>query len=258
MAKTDSGLCNCQPIGAFQGFGAKVDKRVLRFSTVLLLACATLTGCAGLQPSPMYRLDNGTLEVPDQAEGAAVLMAPVMLADYLQRDALLQRLPDGSLSEDGQHARWAGRLQDDVDQLVLRQLAWRLKTQNLELSPASKGFTPDVQVEVEITRLDSGPEHPAVLEAQWRLLDKKGRRQSSRLVRLQELHQGSTADQVQAQSRLLQRMSELMVSAIEPMLAAQEQAKRNLVKAPPAKPEAAAPAVPAARPIRAEMEVFRF
>lgn len=255
---TDSGLAKRQPISAPNGFCAKVDKSVHRFSKVLLLACATLTGCASLQPSPMYRLDNGTFELSDQADGSSVLLAPVVLADYLQRDALLQRLPDGSLAEDGQHARWAGRLQDDVDQLLLRQLAWRLKTQSLELSPASKGFTPDVQVEVEITRLDSGPEHPAVLEAQWRLLDKKGRRLSSRLVRLQELHQGSTTDQVQAQSRLLQRLSELVASSIEPVLASQEQAKRNIVTAPPVKREVTEPAIPAAKPIRAEMEVFRF
>lgn len=231
---------------------------MFRFAAGLLLACATLTGCAGLQPSPMYRLDNGISAMPDQTDGAAVLLGPVVIADYLQRDALLQRLPDGSLAQEGQHARWAGSLENDVDQLLLRQLAWRLKTQSLELSPGSKGFAPDVQVEVEITRLDSGPQHPAVLEAQWRLLDKQGKRHTSRLVRLQEAHQGTTADQVLAQSRLLQRMSELMASAIEPMLVAQAQAKRNIVKAPPVKREEIAPAIPAAKPIRTEMEVFRF
>jgi len=231
---------------------------VLRFTTVLLLACASLTGCISLQPTPMYRLDNGAAQVPAQANGAAVLLGPVVLADYLQRDALLQRLPDGSLAADGQRARWAGSLQGDIDQLLLRQLAWRLKTQSLELSPGSKGFVPDVQVEVEITRLDSGPQHPAVLEAQWRLLDKQGKRRASRLVSLQEEHHGTTSDQVRAQSLLLQRLSELMASSIEPVLLARATARRNIVKAPPAEPEPATPAVPATEPIRTEMEVFRF
>ncbi|QGZ32566.1 hypothetical protein GQA94_00765 [Stutzerimonas stutzeri] len=235
---------------------AKVETNVQRLTTVLLLACASLTGCV-TQPVPMYRLDNGTVEMPAQAkDGAAILLGPVTLADYLHNDALLQRLPDGSLAANGQQARWAGQLQGDINQLLLRQLAWRLKTQTLELSPGSKGFDPDVQIELEITRLDSGPQHPAVLEAQWRLLDKQGKRQGSRLVRLQEEHQGSTTDQVRAQSVLLQRLSEMMASAVEPMTMARARAKQNVGKAA-AKPEAP-PAIPAAEPIRTDLEVFRF
>ena len=227
-----------------------------RFTTILLLACVSLAGCV-TQPVPMYRLDNGNVEIPTQvSDGPAILLGPVELADYLRQDALLQRLPDGSLAANGQQARWAGELQGDINQLLLRQLASRLKTQSLELSPGSKGFAPDVQIELEITRLDSGPQHPAVLEAQWRLLDRKGKRQGSRLVRLQEDHQGNPTDQVRAQSLLLQRLSEMLASAVEPIVVAKAQAKRNIVKAP-SKP-AASPTIPAVEPIRTEMEVFRF
>nr|WP_275589519.1 PqiC family protein [Pseudomonas sp. KSR10] len=237
--------------------GAKVETNVQRLTTVLLLACASLVGCV-TQPVPMYRLDNGTVEMPAQAaDGASILLGPVTLADYLQHDALLQRLPDGSLAANGQQARWAGDLQGDINQLLLRQLAWRLKTQSVELSPGSKGFSPDVQIELEITRLDSGPQHPAVLEAQWRLLDKQGKRQGSRLIRLQEEHQGSTADQVRAQSLLLQRLSEMMASAVEPMVIAKARVKQNVSKAP-SKPASSPPAIPAVEPIRTDLEVFRF
>ncbi len=245
-----------RPAGGAHAARVKVETNVQRFTTVLLLACISLAGCMS-QPVPLYRLDNGTVEVPDQTDGAAVLLGPVKLADYLQRDALLQRLPDGSLAADAQQARWAGDLQGDINQLLMRQLAWRLKTQSLELSPGSKGFAPDVQIEVEITRLDSGPQHPAVLEAQWRLLDKQGKRKASRLVRLQEAHQGSTSDQVRAQSVLLQRLSEMLAGAIEPLVVAKAPVKRNTVKAP-SRPDNAPPALPAVEPIRTEMEVFRF
>lgn len=229
-----------------------------RLTIVLLLACAGLTGCV-TQPVPMYQLDNGTVEMPAAgADGASILLGPVRLADYLQRDALLQRLPDGGLAPEGQRARWAGDLQGNVNQLLLRQLAWRLKSQSLELSPGREGFNPDVQVELEITRLDSGPQHPAVLEAQWRVLDKLGKHQSSRLVRLQEQHQGSTGDQVRAQSELLQRLSEMIATAIEPMaVASRAPAKRNSPKTP-SRPEPALPTIPAVEPIRTDLEVFRF
>lgn len=226
--------------------------KVFRFPTVLLLACSALAGCVS-QPVSMYRLDNGVLEVPEQAEGAAVLLGPVVLADYLQRDVILQRRADGSLAEDAQ-AVWAGQLGQNVDQLLLRQLASRLNTQRLELSPGSKGFSPEIQVQLEITRLDSGPEHPAVLEAQWRLLDKDGKRQGGRLVRLQEAHQGSTADQVRAQSELLRRLSELMADAIKPALA---DAEKSAVARAPRKAEQT-PSVAPIEAIRTDLEVFRF
>jgi uncharacterized lipoprotein YmbA len=207
----------------------------------------------------MYQLDNGTVEMPEQApDGVAILLGPVRLADYLQHDALLQRLPDGGLAPDQQQARWAGDLQGNVNQVLLRQLAWRLKNQSLELSPGREGFNPEVQVELEITRLDSGPQHPAVLEAQWRVLDKEGKRRSSRLVRLQEQHQGTTGDQVRAQSELLQRLSEMLATAIEPMaIAAKAPSKRNNAKTP-SKPQSALPTIPAVEPIRTDLEVFRF
>ena len=51
----------------------KVMTKVLRFPTVLLLACSALAGCVS-QPVSMYRLDNGTVEVPEQVDGAAVLL----------------------------------------------------------------------------------------------------------------------------------------------------------------------------------------
>ncbi|EXF43911.1 putative lipoprotein [Pseudomonas sp. BAY1663] len=236
----------------------KVMKNVLRAPIVLLLASIGLTGCIGLQPAPMYRLDSGASEVPERTDGAAVLLEPVTLADYLQRDALLQRLADGSLAADAQKARWAGSLKADVDQLLLRQLAWRLNTQSLVLGPADEGFAPDVQVELSITRLDSGPQYPAVLEAQWRLRDKAGKHLGNRLVRLQEEHLGSTADQVRAQSVLLQRLSEMLAGAIEPALAAKTPPKRS-AKAPASKSaEAQTPRIPAVEPIRTDMEVFRF
>jgi len=235
-----------------------VMKNLLRVPTVLLLASIGLTGCIGLKPAPMYRLDSGTTEVPERTDGASVLLAPVALADYLQRDALLQRLADGSLAADDQQARWAGSLKGDIEQVLLRQLAWRLDTQSLVLGPAEEGFAAEVQIELSISRLDSGPQYPAVLEAQWRLRDKAGKHLGTRLVRLQEEHQGTATDQVRAQSQLLQRLSEMLAQAVEPTLVAKAAPKPAPAKPPVKSAEAPAPRIPAVEPIRTDMEVFRF
>ena len=236
----------------------KMMKTLLRVP-ILMVASLGLSGCIGLQPAPLYQLDSGAYELPERTDGPAVLLGPVQLADYLQRDALMQRLADGSLAANAQKARWAGSLKDDIEQLLLRQLAWRLDTQSLMLAPAGDGFEPEVRIELAVTRLDSGPQYPAVLEAQWRLLSKANKHLGSRLVRLKEEHDGSAADQVRAQGLLLQRLSEMLASAVEPALVV----KAPIKPAPPRPPanksaEAPAPRLPAVEPIRTDLEVFRF
>ncbi|MBD1585220.1 PqiC family protein [Pseudomonas typographi] len=225
---------------------------------LLLTGVLGLAGCSVRQPAALYQLDSGNPGQPKQA-GMAVLLGPVSVADYLQRETLLQRQNDGSLtaSADG---RWAGSLSADIDQLLLRQLAWRLDSQRVMLAPTASNFTPDVQVLLSITRLDSGKGQPAVLDAQWRLIDRRGQVRDNKIVHLEEKHAGGTAAQVQAQGVLLQRLAEQLSAALKPLAnqpavadgsrKAQAQARKGDT---PEKPK-----IPLATPIRTDMEVFRF
>ncbi|ORC58463.1 hypothetical protein BZK31_14910 [Pseudomonas floridensis] len=228
----------------------------LRLPLVLLMTGVLgLAGCSVHQPTALYQLDSGEPGQPKQSSGLAVLLGPVSVADYLQRETLLQRQPDGTLtaSPDG---RWAGNLSSDIDQLLLRQLAWKLDSQRVVLAPAVANFSPDVQVVLSITRLDSGAKQPAVLDAQWRLLDRKGHVRDSRLVHLEQVHAGSSADQVKAQGMLLQRLAEQVSTAIKPI---SWQPIEEPKKAPVARAkEADKPRIPMASPIRTDLEVFRF
>jgi hypothetical protein len=72
-----------------------------------------------------------------RSAGMAVVLGPVSVADYLQRETFLQRQADGSLSA-ATDGRWAGSLSSDIDQLLVRQLAWRLDSQRVVLAPASR------------------------------------------------------------------------------------------------------------------------
>ena len=232
--------------------------RLLRLPSALLLTgLLGLAGCTVHQPVPLYQLDNGDAQIPKQAQGLAVLLGPVSVADYLQRETLLQRQEDGSLLAcEGAH--WAGNLAADIDQLLLRQLAWRLDSQRTVLAPTSADFDPDVQVLLNIIRLDSGPNHPAVLEAQWRLLDKAGQLRDSQLLRLEEAHSGTTADQVQAQSRLLRQLVQRLAEAIEPLRNQPVAETRPAATPKPARPRAEQPRIPLVAPTRSNGEVLRF
>lgn len=229
---------------------------VLRLPALLLTGVLALAGCAIHPPVALYQLDSGNPGQPKPSSGMSVLLGPVAVADYLQHDTLLQRQPDGSLraAADG---RWAGSLSEDIDQLLLRQLAWRLDSSRVSLAPAPSASSPDVQVQLSITRLDSGGAQPAVLDAQWRLLDRRGQVRDNRIVHLVQKHEGSTAAQVQAQGVLLQRLAEQLSVALKPLANQPPLAEEKKAKAVP-KEAAEKPKMPMATPIRTEMEVFRF
>ena len=236
---------------------------VVRPLALLLTTLLTVSGCSLLQPKPvpLYQLDAGEAVAPTQQNGVAILVGPVSVADYLRNGNLLQRQADGSLVA-APNARWASGLANDIDQQLLRQLAWRLDSQRLVLAPAP-GFSADAQVMLTITRLDSGPSEPAVLEAQWRLLDRRGQLRDSRLIHLEEKHDGSLAKQVKAQSVVLQRLVAELATAIQPVVAiAETPAQPARKKAPAIKSDVqtppAVPRIPVAEPIKIDTEVFRF
>lgn len=233
---------------------------VMRLPVFLLLAgVLSLTGCTRYQQTPLYQLDGGTLSVPTGTQGVAVLLGPISVADYLQREVLLQRQLDGSLTS-AEGARWAGNLASEIDQQLLRQLASRLNSQNLILAPAAPGFTPQVRLALSITRLDSGPQRPAVLEAQWRLAAADGKLLDGRLVRLEEAHSGPVVDQVRAQSLVVQQLVEQLAQAVEEYGNPPPVAVKPEPKPAPAKPapRPSVPRIPVAEPNREEAEVFRF
>ncbi|PTU74117.1 PqiC family protein [Pseudomonas mangrovi] len=234
--------------------------KVLRLPLLLATLSLLQTGCALIQqPVSLYRLDAGeAAAVPEQSGELAVQLNALGVAEYLRGEALLQRQADGSLVA-ARDARWAGPLSVELSEQVLAQLAWRLNTRKLVSEPLPAGFKPDVQVGLEITRLDSGPTQPAVLEARWRLQDRDGQLQSSRVVRLVEEHQGSPADQVRAQSQLMQRLVSQLVDEIRPITEQPVKVAEPAPKPAPPKPPGATergPLMPV--PIRTDVEVFRF
>ncbi len=238
----------------------RVPRLIRRLGLAGLLAMA---GCAATPPAQFYQLQQGSPALPQTDKGVAVLLGPLKLADYLQRETLVQRQGDDTLAITPQ-ARWAGSLQDDVAQLLLRQLAGRLDSSRLALYPDRVGFKPEAQLLLSIGRLDSGPYQPAVLEAQWRLLDGNGKMHDSRVVRLEEKHNGELTDQVRAQSVLLQKLASEMAAAVttlsrtgvKPERDAQAQTQRKTGQ--PRQP--AAPRIPAVNaPVPGVgAEVYRF
>lgn len=223
---------------------------------MLALTALSLSACNlhAPAPVPLYQLATGNLSAPTARSGLVLLLQPVMLAQYLQRDVLLQRQADGSLLE--AQARWAGSLGEDIELLLVRQLASRLATPNLLTAPSDTGLVAQLQLQVSINRLDSGPQQPAVLQAQWRLLDKNGQLREQHMLHLEQAHTASLASQVQAQSLLLQQLAEQLAQAVSQFNATVLSAPVTRTPARQREP-ALAPPQPAS-PVTGPVEVYRF
>lgn len=223
---------------------------------LLALITALGSGCSLQAPAAYYQLQGqGDAVVAGHAD-VAILLGPVKLADYLQREQIMQRQADGSLAAG--HARWAGSLDDEVGQLLLRQLAAQLGNSHVALYPDRIGVRQQAQLVVSISRLDSGAEQPAVLEAQWRLLDAQGEIRDSKVISLQASHAGDLASQIRAQENLLIQLSRQLAEAVRPLQG------RSTVSAPGKVPDtpvmdsgAATSGLPDAGQLR-DVEVFRF
>ena len=181
---------------------------------LLPLALLLLGGCAASTPQAFYQLPAPAAQLPANAAGPAVLLGPLQLADYLQRENLMQRQSDQRLSVSAS-GRWAGSLQDDIGNLLLATLATHLRSSDLALYPDRIGFSAQAQIILNISRLDSGPQQPAVLEARWRLLDARGQQRAGDLLQLREEHDGSLEGQVAAQGRLVERLGQRLADAVQ-------------------------------------------
>ena len=163
-------------------------------------------GCSSIKSQEFYQLTGTSNELDEQQGQDMLLLGPIKLADYLQREQLVQRQTDEQLAISNT-ARWAGSLQEEIGQLLLLQLMQETGNSNIALYPDRLGVRQQQQLIININRLDSGAEQPAVLEVQWRLLDAKGTMRDTRVIRLQAEHSGSVASQVKAQSVLLQQLA---------------------------------------------------
>lgn len=197
-----------------------MSKHLLPFALLLLGACSSAP------PQQFYQLANGTPPSVQGTDGPAVLLGPLQLADYLQRESLMQRHSAQRLDV-STTGRWAGSLQDDIGQLLLATLASDLHSSRLALYPDRIGFPAQAQIILHISRLDSGPQQAAVLEARWRLLDGQGEQRASDLLHLQQAHDGSLDGQVAAQGQLVAQLGQQLARAV-----------RTLPAAPPGKPNA--------------------
>ncbi|WP_042013613.1 PqiC family protein [Aeromonas fluvialis] len=144
-----------------------MKKQILTLGLLALLA-----GCSSTQPSLHYYSLNGDsqppLATPAQPQHQLVLR-PVRLASQLDRISLVYQL-EGQELHFTEHHRWAGSLNDQLNQLTLNGLSTRLPGWVVRQDGARKG----PQLSISVERFQGRHDGSAVLSGRWRLLAEDG------------------------------------------------------------------------------------
>ncbi len=191
---------------------------VLAILSVLLM---TLTGCATSQSSKFYMLESmsGTIPVDGGApfdRSVSVGLGPVTIPDYLDRPQIVTRTNQNSILL-AEFDRWAEPLSGTVTRTLAENLSSLLHTDNVVPYPWPGSVDVEYQVLVELYRFDGVLGEKAILDAQWSVLGKRGKKVLllKRSIFVEPTREGSFASLVSAESRALDNLSREIALALK-------------------------------------------
>ena len=179
-----------------------------------------LAGCTGSSPPARFYLLGGLAQgeassMKFEKEGPSVLVGPVTLAAYLDRDQLITRSGPVALHLD-QFDRWAEPLSDGIYRVLQENLSILLETPHVSTVLQQSSVPADFQIAVHVSRFDQGADGGAHLTAFWSL---ENTRAGGPLLRKKTVVQVAAAspalgDRVQAQDQALTVFSREIAAAV--------------------------------------------
>ena len=136
-----------------------------------------LGGCAGPAPAPrllQMRAATPVAAPPAVNQGVWLLVLPLRLPDYLDRDAILVPQGQAGLASLPGY-RWAEPLRESVPRLLRNDLATLLGEARMWSSPLPPGVVAQRQLRVDVLSFGSSSDQRTVqLSARWSVVDMSG------------------------------------------------------------------------------------
>ena len=192
---------------------------------VLAVALAlALVGCARSMPVQYYQL-SATAAAPPAANlslpaNAVIALAPVRLPAYLDRSQIVSRSSANRLHLSDQK-RWAEPLADNVQRVLLEDLAGLLGSAHVLSQAWLDGQKPVATLAVEVLQFEIGANGSAVLLAQWQAMGQDGLPLlSARTSTFQVAPTASSQEgRVAALSQTVSLLAHEIAAALPPLLA---------------------------------------
>ena len=138
------------------------------------LLALSIVGCASTEPSRFYILD--TIDRVSNGESdLSIGVGPIGIPDYLDRPQIVIRASPNKLKL-SDFDKWAGSLKDNITQVLSENLSILLSSNRVLTYPWQIAHPIDLQVIINILRLDGQLGGHAELKSRWMLYGKNSKK----------------------------------------------------------------------------------
>ncbi len=146
-------------------------------SCIAGLALFLIAGCAGILggesvPIRYYVLSEAprTEQPRTAASDAIIAVIEISMSDYLDTTSFVTRTTENTVDL-AQFDQWAAPFRQHVSRTLKNNIANRIPSERVLLSPLSIPVTVDYEVRTDIQRFERDPQGNVVLDARWALVD---------------------------------------------------------------------------------------
>ncbi len=196
--------------------------KVYLTAAIVLAVIMMLSGCAGVsKPSKFYLLltipeAEGPIPFKEDSNSLSVMVGPISLAAYLERDQIVQRTSGNEMTIDD-FARWGEPLQDNFYRVLIDNLSFLLNTPEIFPFDRREAFPADLQVVIDVIRFDRGINGDAYMTAFWSVAGEDGRTNLLYKKSVFQVRPSSSgvAGLVKAQNKIVAEFSREIAAAIQ-------------------------------------------
>jgi len=147
-------------------------------SLALGLTALLCAACSSVSPGTRYYLLNPVIqaETPAQAghaNGKRIGISLLRLPQYLDRASIVTRSTNNELKL-AAYDRWGGNPEKNIRQVMKTNLSQLLEAAGFFMIAADSELSPELAIEIEISRFERFPDGVVRLSAVWSVLDHSG------------------------------------------------------------------------------------
>jgi len=146
----------------------------------------------------------------------AIEISTLNLPAYLDRPQIVKHNSKNGLELD-QFNQWAGKLDQNIARVMVKNLAQLLATPEVSMPPHRRIFKPDFRLEVDILKFEREVDDMVYLSAKWRIIDGDSTTvQASHISEMNSQHLSSQGynGTVEAMSHLIGELSKQVAAEI--------------------------------------------
>lgn len=185
--------------------------------SMLMATTILLNGCAS-RPAEFYSLTplaKPGSRTTEKQNPWLIGLGPINLAKYLQRKQIVSHVQNNQVTIE-EFKRWAGDLDDNINYVIIENLAALFDTRGIVPYPWSESIDLDYQIEVQVNYFTVDSRNNLKLIAMWSLIDPRNNRlvHFERSEIIKQVNDSNMSAQIDAQNQALLELSQAMAKKL--------------------------------------------